>query len=140
MKTKMSFTGFCDEMTCRYQTNNIMACPFMSPKTFISWLFGWLAAFKIDFRQSIDPWCKHSPEILARDGTHIGLSVHNMNLVHPVNSADDGMCLKAIHRCCDRVLLPRKSHRLHLRYLANKFLKRIKPNEYLEMDQEATDT
>ena len=55
MKTKMSFTGFCDEMTCRYQTNNIMACPFMSPKTFISWLFGWLAAFKIDFRQSIDP-------------------------------------------------------------------------------------
>ena len=63
-----------------------------------------------------------------------------MNLVHPVNSADDGRCLKAIHRHYDRLLMPKKSHRLHLRYLANKFLKRIKPNEYLEMDQEATKT
>ena len=140
MKTKMSFTGFCNEMTRKYQTNNIMACPFMSPKTFINWLFGWLAAFKIDFRQSIDPWCKHSPQILAGDGTHIGVSVRNMKLAHPVNSADDGRCLKAIHRWYDRVLMPKKCHRLHMRYLANKYLKKIKPNEYMDMDQEATKT
>ena len=58
MKTKIWFTAFCDEMAWRCQTINIMASPFMSPKTLISWLFGWLASFKIDFRKSIDPWCK----------------------------------------------------------------------------------
>ena len=36
-KTRCSFTTFCNEMTRRYQTTNIMAGPFMSTNTFISW-------------------------------------------------------------------------------------------------------
>ena len=31
LKSKASFTGYCNEMTCRYQTTNILAGPFMSP-------------------------------------------------------------------------------------------------------------
>ena len=50
-------------MKRKYQTNNIMSSPFMNPKTFITWIFAWLSAFEIDFRESIDPWYKHSPEI-----------------------------------------------------------------------------
>ena len=35
LKSKASFTDFCNEMTQRYQTTNILAGPFMSPNTFI---------------------------------------------------------------------------------------------------------
>ena len=49
--------------------------PFMSGNTFISWVFSWIAAFKIDFRKEVEPWCEYKPKILACDGTHIGVSV-----------------------------------------------------------------
>ena len=101
LKTKTSFTAFCNELTRKYQTNNILSSPFMTPKTFITWVFAWLSAFEIDYRQSIDPWCKHSPEILAGDGTHIGVSVRNMNLVNPVNRADLDQVYKCVHRRYD---------------------------------------
>ena len=90
-----------------------MACPFMSPNTFISWLFGWLAAFKMDFRKSIDPWCKYSPQIIAADVTHIGVSVCNMNLENPVTCANDPRCLKPSHKHNTRLLLSKKIHREH---------------------------
>ena len=61
LKSKVSFTGYCNEMTCRYQTTNILAGPFTSPNTFIKWFFTWLAAFKIDFRKEVDLWCGHKP-------------------------------------------------------------------------------
>ena len=115
-----------------------MASPFMSPKTFINWLFGWLAAFKIDFRKSIDPWCKYSPQIIACAGTHIGVSVCNMNLENPVTCADDPRCLKPSHKCNTRVLLPKKIHREHLRYLTCKMLKKVPHNEEIDMDEKAT--
>ena len=78
MKTKISFTGYCNEMTRRYSTNNVLSGHFMSPNIFICWFFGWLAAFKIDFRKEIDPWCSYNPEVLACDGTHIGVSLRNI--------------------------------------------------------------
>ena len=124
----------------KYQTNNIMALTFMSPKTFISWLFGWLVAFKIDFRKSIDPWCKYSPQIIAGDGTHIGVSVCIMNLENPVTCADDPRCLKPTHKCNTRLLLPKRIHREHLRYLILKMLKKLPHNEGMDMDEEATKT
>ena len=39
LKSNSSFTGYCNEMTHRYQTTNILAGPFMSPNTFIKWFF-----------------------------------------------------------------------------------------------------
>ena len=73
--SKISFTGFCNQMTRVYKTTYSDAQAFMSVKTFIGWFFGWLSAFKIDFRKQIDPFCGHNPKILACDGTHIGVSL-----------------------------------------------------------------
>ena len=47
--SKISLTGFCSQMIRIYQTTHSGSEPFMSHKTFISWFFGWLSAFKIDF-------------------------------------------------------------------------------------------
>ena len=112
----------------------------MTPKTFITLVFVWLSAFEINFRQSIDPWCKHSPEILAGDGTHIGVSVRNMNLMKPVNNTDTEEVYKCIHRRYDRVLIRKKQHRQHLNYLCKKYLKKLKPPDLLDPDTEATNT
>ena len=43
LKSKASFTGYCNEMTHRFQTTNILAGSFMSLNTFINgFLHGWL--------------------------------------------------------------------------------------------------
>ena len=47
--SKISFTGFCTQMTNYYRTTHSNPQPFMAVKTFIGWFFGWLSAFKIDF-------------------------------------------------------------------------------------------
>ena len=62
--------------------------PFMSHKTFISWFFGWLSAFRINFRKEIDPYCGHDPKILACDGTHIGVALRHLRLDNPVTKPD----------------------------------------------------
>lgn len=103
--SRTSFTGFCNEMTRKYKTGQANCGHFMSPNTFISWLFAWLSAFKIDFRKEIDPWCKHNPKLLACDGTHIGVAVRNMKLDHPITQPDE-----------DRVVHPK-----HKRYI-NKYM------------------
>ena len=67
-------------MTRQYVTNNINTGKFMSPNTFIKWLFDWLCCFKIDFCKHIDPRCRYNPKLLACDGTHIGVSVRSIML------------------------------------------------------------
>ena len=90
MKTsKISLTSFCDEMTRKYKTTNVLAAPFMSSNTFVIWVFAWVESMKIDFREQIDPWCKYEPKLLACDGTHIGVSMKNMKLASPVTITDD---------------------------------------------------
>ena len=105
-RTKSSFSAYCNELTCRYQTTNIHSGPFMSGNTFISWFFSWIAAFKIDFQKEVDSWCEYKPKILACDGTHIGVSVRNMKLEKPVTMPDiKDDALKPIHKRGDRVIL-----------------------------------
>ena len=97
--SKITFTGFCKEMTNVYKTNNLKSAPFMSPNTFNSWFFGWLSNHKIDFRkQGIDPWCKHEPELLACDGTHIGVAVRHMKDSQFVTVPELPEKLKPIHK------------------------------------------
>ena len=140
MKTKTSFTAFYHELTRKYQINNLMLSLFMNHKTFITWVFAWLSAFEIDFRKSIDRWCKHSPEILMSDGTHIGVSVKNMDLSHPVNKPDSEQIYKHVRRRYDRVLIRKKEHREHLNYLRKKYLKKLKAADILEVETETTKT
>ena len=135
---KCSFTAFCNEMTRRYQTNNMMAGPFMSPKTFIRSFFGWMSAHKIDFRKEVDPWCMYSPKILACDGTHIGVSMRHMN-IKPIEKQDlPDVIYSAKHQCNNRVLIPNVHKHKHLRYLCKKQLNKLKPSEtYIpEVEQE----
>ena len=89
--SKMSFSGFCSEMSRKYRTNNIFSAPFMSVRTFVKWIFAWMASMQIDFRKEIDPWCKYNPKVLACDGTHIGVSVKHMRLHDPVTSSDPNL-------------------------------------------------
>ena len=96
---KITFTGFCKEMTQVYQTNNLKSAPFMSPNTFTSWFFGWLSNHQIDFRKKgIDPWCKYEPELLACDGTHIGVAVRHMKDSNFVTVPELPHKLKPIHK------------------------------------------
>ena len=87
--SKISFTAFCNEMTRRYQTTNVLTAPFKSVNTFVKWILAWMGSMKIDFRKEVDPWCKYQPKVLACDGTHVGVSIKNMKLHNPVTSIDD---------------------------------------------------
>ena len=58
---RISFTGFCNELTRKYRTNNIFSAPFMSVDTFVKWIFAWMGSINIDFRKEIDPWCEYNP-------------------------------------------------------------------------------
>ena len=110
----------------------------MSPNTFIKWFFTWLAAFKIDFRKEVDPWCGHKPEMLACDGTHIGVSLRQMNLRNPVTSPDPTLpVLDAHHKRYNKVHLTDTHMRKHLSYLSRKYLRKLRPEECLDANIEA---
>jgi hypothetical protein len=132
---KTSFTGFCNELSRKYKTTHAEACPFMSVATFVKWFFNWLASFNIDFRTEIDPWCKYDPMYLACDGTHIGVSVRQLNLPHPVTATEDKKsCFTPGHKRYDRVLIPypekgsvsdAREARYFLKYFCRKLLNRL---------------
>ena len=135
-KTRCSFSSFCNEMTRRYQTTNIMAGPFMSPN-FISCFFCWISAFKIDFRKVHNPWCGSKPPILACDGTHISISIRNMKLERPVTDPDlPDTTYKAQHKQGDRVVIKDPRARRHLNYLSKKILKKITEKDIIDVDLE----
>ena len=128
-------------MTRRYQTTNIMAGPFMSTNTFISCFFCQIAAFKIDFHKEHDPWCENKPPILACDGTHIGVSIRNLNLRMLVTEPDlPHVTLKAQHKRNDWLLIRDTSSRKHLKYLCRKYLKKTKEKELIDEELELTRT
>ena len=137
MKSKTSFSSYCSDMTRIYETNNSLSAPFLSAKTFIKWFFGWLAAFKIDFRKhGVDPWCKHSPKILACDGTHIGVSLRNLQLEKPVEIPDVDTVLKPIHKRYDRVLLKGRTNHHFLKYLTKKHFGKLEDKEIITEEEE----
>ena len=97
--SKISFTAFCNEMTRKYKTNNILSSSFMCPATFIKWFFSWIAQMKIDFRKHVYPWCKFKPEKLACDGTHIGVSLKQLKLKGGITKPDlQDNILKPVHK------------------------------------------
>ena len=98
------------EMTWHYQTTNVHSSSFISPTRFVKWFFAWLAAFKIDFREHVDLWCKHNLKIPAGDGTHIVFGLKNMNLEKSILKVNDkDTTRKNFHKWHDRVLLPKKT-------------------------------
>ena len=109
----------------------------MSPNNFISWIFCWISAFKIDFRKEHNLWCGSKPPILACDGTHIGISIRNMKLERPVTDPDlPDTTHKAQHKQGDRVVIKDPGARRHLNYLSKKMLKKIKEKDIIDVDLE----
>lgn len=133
---RLSMTAYCDQLSYRYKTTNLASRNFIAPNTFISWLFGWMAAMKIDFRKEVDPWCLHNPKVLACDGTHIGISLKHRNVEKSVTRPDTNEVLKPLHKRNDRVLIKDVSSRKHLRYLCKKTLTKLKREDYLDPDEE----
>ena len=138
-----SFTAFCTDRTREYRSVHGSSAPFCSKSTFVKWFFAWAANFCDDFRDSVDPWCRYNPRMLACDGTHIGVSVKHLQ-VSPIESPDNPHeTVKPLHRRYNRVFLTyqqgledadvRRS-RGHLKYVCKKTLSNVLPNEQLSED------
>lgn len=104
LKMKCSFAAFCKSMNEMYRMYDLNAASFVSVPTFVRWFFSWAAAMQIDFRQDVDPWCRHSPKILAGDGTHVGVALRQMTIT-PIEEAEVDEEVETLHRRYDRVLL-----------------------------------
>ena len=124
--SKISFTGFCNQMTHVYKTTYSDAQAFMSVKTFIGCFFGWLSAFKIDFRKQIDPFCRHNPKILVCDGTHIGVSLRHLRLDHPVTKCDrEDVQVPWLHGRVANRLFRDEDTRTHIKYMSLKVMDKL---------------
>ena len=80
MTMACSFSSFCQFMTNSYKLIDPQSAPFCSAKTFLKWFFSWAAVSQDDFRNDVDPFCKHDPSMLACDGTHVGVSLRNLDI------------------------------------------------------------
>ena len=128
-----------NDMMLQDQFNQL--CKFHESKYISQVFFSWISAFKIDFRKHIEPWCEHTPKVLACDGTHIGVSTRNLILSKPVTGVDDiDHTSITQHKCYDCVFVSNKDARLHLNYLCRKIINKLKPNEKLEEREEMQHT
>ena len=134
--SKISFTGFCNQMTRMYQTTHKEAKSFMAVKTFIGWFFSWLSAFKIDFRKHVDPFCGYNPDILACDGTHIGVSLKHLKLDDPVTKAESQNEVPNVHNRESRRLFQNRDVQQHIRYMCKKYLNLIPEDKMLTDGEE----
>ena len=74
-------------------------------------------------------------------GTHIGVSLRQMNLRNPVTSPDPTLpVLDVHHQRYNRVLLTDTHMRKHLSYLSRKYLRKLRPEEHLDSNIEAERT
>ena len=72
----------------------------MGRTTLTDWLFSWLANFKIDFRQQCT-YCGENPEMLACDGTMLGLFFRNSSFV-PIEKPSCLETVNSLHRRTER--------------------------------------
>ena len=104
---KLSFTKFCHQMSDCYRSTNPHSAPFVSNHTFIELFFSWIVRMEIDFRQEVDPWCQYDPEVLACDGTHVGVSVKLQNLQEAITKPElEDQHQEAVHQINNRCFLP----------------------------------
>ena len=91
----------------------------MSINTFLKWFFGWMSNMKVDFHKEIDPVCQYNPQILACDGTHIGVSIKQLHLEKLITHPDIDEIQNAKHQRVNRVLLRNKENREQVHNLCN---------------------
>lgn len=129
---KQTFQGFVTIMNNRYKSRGPESLPFMTLPTFIDWWFGWASNMRIDFRE-ICNWCENGPEMLACDGTKVGLGFANA-FVKPIEILEDSNIIPTRLRRNDRcyIVTPPRTEpkiyemaRTHLRYVSLMILNRI---------------
>ena len=86
---------------------------------------------RIDVRKEVDPECGYKPQILACDGTHIGVSMKHMKLENPITKNDVPMQLSSQHQSLQRTMIGENEPRVHLHYFCNKFLGKLKQKYFL---------
>ena len=144
LNSKSTFSGFVSHMNTLYMSNYSETPKFMSVHSFMSWFFSWAGSMKFDFRQSVDPWCKHSPKMLAGDGTHVGVAMKYIDRDISIEKSELEEVVTPQHKQYDRVFLPYdgcnndviKNSRSHLRWLCQKALS--EPTAPMETSEEAT--
>jgi len=105
-RTKISFTGFCTEMSNKYSTTHPLSSTFLSRQTFLAAFFAWVVSFDLDFRKDgLDPWCAHCPKQLVGDGTHIGAAVRHATY-KPIERPDTDEVVQPRHKRFQRVFMP----------------------------------
>ena len=100
-----NFSKFCSYMNREYKKYNPDASTFLSVGTFEKWFFSWSAALEIDFRKSTDPFCGNNPTTVACDGTHVGVSFKQLDIL-PIDKPDNDIVVSSLHRKFDRTFMP----------------------------------
>ena len=103
--SKCSFTAFCNDMSRIYRSVHLIAHPFLSRSTFLSWWFAWLAAHDIYYRKDVDKWCGQKRRLLACDGTHVGVPLSRLHVTPIENPVDNSSVTHTCHKRYDRVFL-----------------------------------
>ena len=103
LASKQTFSGYRKIVQARYERLT-SPCPFMSLNTFIKWWFSWAAAMNIDFIQPCFS-CGNDVKVLAADGTKIGITLKQANVV-PIETQEDHMiALPTNNRRFNRTLI-----------------------------------
>ena len=105
MNSKGTFKGFVNSLSNDYR--RIANVPFMSLQTFIVWFFAWSSAMKVDFREQCD-WCGDKPNILACDGTKIGIGFKQL-FVRPNETLDQQSTNQTKNRRYDRTFIANRT-------------------------------
>eukprot|EP00111_Clytia_hemisphaerica_P020287 TCONS_00059786-protein len=99
--TKANFSSFCNLVDIDY-TRNGSSRKFVSPKTFSKAFFSWASHQPREFRRGCN-WCGSNPNILACDGTKIGIMQINTS-IDPIEKTN-GMKITTTERRMDRCFL-----------------------------------
>ncbi|XP_069108872.1 uncharacterized protein [Argopecten irradians] len=103
VSSKITFSGFCKNMSSTYKRRCVYSRGFMDPGVFLKWWFSWASNMKIDFRRPCSI-CKFKPKQLACDGTKIGIGFRNAKF-EPIEKSRDNVLHETLHRRLDRCFL-----------------------------------
>ena len=74
-------------MTDRYKRMSPEARPFLGDHSFVDFWFGWASSLNTEFRQPCN-WCGWTPQVLACDGTQLGIPENKLNISSLTTPAD----------------------------------------------------
>ena len=103
---KCNFSAFSMHLKASYERHHSFK-PFMSAKTFQKTFFSWASHQNVDFRKCCT-WCGPSPNVLACDGTKIGILQQNCN-IKPLEKSDSSDRIETQFRRFDRCFLANPS-------------------------------